>query len=145
MFVRARHVLAACFVLGGLTLAACKDDAKSEGGDKKSADKEEKADKKESKKDDKVASCNRVKTDSFCSQYGSKNIEAAGEDFLKKGCDDMKGSYAKEACPADKRVGSCTSPEGVKVFYKDGPAPLDAAAAEKNCKEVLAGTWKSDG
>lgn len=92
----------------------------------------------------KVASCNVIKTESLCREYGSKNIEAAGEDFIKGLC--TGGEFKMEACPADKRVGSCATPEGTKVFYTEGAFPMDAAKAEKSCKEgVPAGEWKAGG
>ena len=96
---------------------------------------------KEEKKSDKVASCNLIKTESICRQYGDANISAAGEDFLKNMC---TGEFKMEACPKDKRVGSCVTQEGTKVFYNDGPLPLAADAAAKGCKEgVPAGEWKA--
>lgn len=90
----------------------------------------------------KVASCNAIKTESLCREYGDKNISAAGEDFIKKLCEGM-GEFKMEACPKDKRVGSCATPEGAKVYYSEGGFPQEAAKAEKACKEgVPAGEWK---
>lgn len=118
----------------GLALAACGDAQKSgasasaSGGSKQS----------------KSASCNVIQTESICREYGDKNIEAAGEDFLQKMCSGLKGEFKMESCPKDKRVGTCATDEGTKVFYKDGAFPLDAAKAEKSCKEgVPAGQWKA--
>lgn len=92
----------------------------------------------------KVASCNVIKSESLCREYGPKNIEAAGEDFIKGLC--TGGEFKMEACPADKRVGSCATPEGTKVFYTEGAFPMEAAKAEKSCKEgVPAGEWKAGG
>lgn len=89
----------------------------------------------------KVASCNAIKTESLCREYGDKNISAAGEDHIKKMCEGM-GEFKMEACPKDKRVGSCATPEGTKVYYSEGGFPQDAAKAEKACKEgVPAGEW----
>src|SRR4051794_37262758 len=34
----------------------------------------------------KIASCNLIKTESLCREYGSKNIESGGEDFIKGLC-----------------------------------------------------------
>lgn len=92
----------------------------------------------------KVASCNLIKAESICREYGDENVSAAGEEFLKSTCDTLQGELKMEACPKDKRVGSCATPEGTKVFYSDGGFPLDAAKAEKQCKEgVPAGEWKA--
>lgn len=89
----------------------------------------------------KVASCNSIKTESLCREYGDKNISAAGEDHIKKICEGM-GEFKMEACPKDKRVGACATPEGTKVYYSEGGFPQDAAKAEKACKEgVPAGEW----
>ncbi|NUP04952.1 MAG: hypothetical protein HOW73_02710 [Polyangiaceae bacterium] len=92
----------------------------------------------------KVASCNVIKSESLCREYGDKNVAAAGEEFLKKTCDGLKGEFKTEACPKEKRVGSCVTPEGTKVFYSDGGYPLEADKAEKNCKEgIPAGEWQA--
>jgi hypothetical protein len=89
--------------------------------------------------------CASVKEESLCREYGSKNIEAAGVDFLKGICQG-RGEWKEGTCPADKRVGSCATPEGTKVYYGDGPIPFNAASAEKACKEgVPAGEWKAGG
>jgi hypothetical protein len=91
-----------------------------------------------------VASCNVIKVESLCREWGPDNIEAAGADSLKTTCTGLTGEFKMEACPKDKRVGSCATPEGTKVYYTDGPLPLEAAAAEKSCKEGQpAGTWKA--
>lgn len=91
----------------------------------------------------KVASCNAIKAESLCREYGDANISAAGEDHIKKMCEGM-GDFKLEPCPKDKRVGSCATPEGTKVFYSEGPLPLPADKAEKQCKEgVPAGQWKA--
>lgn len=90
----------------------------------------------------KIASCNMIKAEGLCRQYGDANISAAGMDFIKGLC--TGGEFKQEACPKDKRVGSCATPEGTKVFYNDGPFPLAADKAEKQCKEgVPAGQWKA--
>jgi hypothetical protein len=90
----------------------------------------------------KVASCNLIKAEGLCREYGEANISAAGEEFIKGLC--TGGEFKLEACPNDKRVGSCVTQEGTKVWYNDGPAPLTADKAEKQCKEgVPAGEWKA--
>ena len=95
------------------------------------------------KAEGKTASCEMIKAESLCREYRPENVEAAGEEFLKKMCDGM-GTFKTEACPKDKRVGSCVTPEGTKVFYSEGGLPLDAAKAEKQCKEgVPPGEWKA--
>lgn len=92
----------------------------------------------------KIASCNLIKSESMCREWGEQNISAAGEEFIKGLC--TGGEYKNEACPADKRVGSCKTTEGTKVYYSDGALPLEAAQAEKACKEgVPAGEWKAGG
>lgn len=134
---------ALAFVLvAGLAFAGCKDKAGSEGDkqEKKGEGKQEKQEKKEGK----TASCNLVSQESLCRQYGPANVEAVGEKDLKSLCDGLKGEFKMEACPKEKRVGSCVTPEGTKVFYSEGPLPLTADKAEKACKEgVPAGEWKS--
>lgn len=93
----------------------------------------------------KIASCNYIKAESLCREYGEANLEAAGEQSIKDMCgNNYKGEFKLEACPKDKRVGSCVTPEGTKVFYNDGPLPLAADAAEKSCKDgIPAGEWKT--
>lgn len=92
----------------------------------------------------KVASCNVIKAESMCREWGDKNVEAAGEDSLKSTCQGVNGEFKLEACPKDKRVGSCVTPEGTKIHYTDGGLPQDAAAVEKSCKEGQpAGEWKA--
>lgn len=141
---------AVVFVATSLAFAGLGCDSKpSEGakaGETKAA---EKTDTKSAAKDEKaapagnkVASCNLIKTESLCRQYAEANISAAGEDFLKNLC--TGGDFKMEACPADKRVGSCVTQEGTKVYYTEGPLPLTADAAAKSCKEgVPAGEWKA--
>ncbi len=68
---------------------------------------------------------------------------AAGEDCIKGLC--TGSEFKMEACPADKRVGSCSTPEGTRTFYTEGAYPMDAARAEKSCKEASAGEWKAGG
>jgi hypothetical protein len=135
--ITAQRICLVAFVLSSfVSPLACKGDS-SGGGDKKSDD----------KKAEKIASCDLIKQESMCREWGDANVQASGESFLKDMCtNSLKGNYAASACPKDKRVGACTTPEGTKVFYNDGPAPLDAATAEKMCKEgVPAGTWKTSG
>ncbi len=91
----------------------------------------------------KVASCDAIKAEGLCREYGDANISAAGEEHIKKMCEGM-GEFKLEPCPKDKRVGSCVTPEGTKVFYNEGPLPLTPEKAEKQCKEgVPAGEWKA--
>ncbi|TKC97876.1 hypothetical protein [Polyangium fumosum] len=132
-------------VLFGLFGAGCENKPAAEGakpGEAKPEGKAEpKAEKKAAPASAKVASCNVIKAESICRQYGDANISAAGEDFLKNMC---TGEFKMEACPADKRVGSCATPEGTKVYYNEGPLPMAADAAAKACKEgVPAGEWKA--
>jgi hypothetical protein len=93
----------------------------------------------------KLASCNFIKSESVCREYGEANLEAAGEESLKDTCtNNHQGEFKLEACPADKRVGACATPEGTKVFYTEGPLPLSADDAQKSCKEGQpAGEWKT--
>lgn len=121
-------------VFFGLVIAACSDSQK--GGASASVS--------GGSKPSKTASCNLVQTESICREYADKNIEAAGEDLLQKICSGVKGEFKMESCPKDKRIGTCASDEGTKIFYKDGAFPFDAAKAEKSCKEgVPAGQWKA--
>lgn len=78
----------------------------------------------------KVASCNAPAGWS-CKEYGPKNVEAAGMDFLKKLCSGM-GEFKEAPCPTEKVVGVCSGPEGKSVSYEGG---LSAAEAEKQCKD----------
>ena len=91
----------------------------------------------------KVASCNYIKSESLCRQWGAGNLEVAGEEMLQKMCkENHQGEYKKEPCPTAKRVGSCATPEGTKMYYNEGPLPLAADQAAKSCKEGMpAGTW----
>jgi hypothetical protein len=92
-----------------------------------------------------LASCNVVKNEGMCREYGAANLAAAGEPMIKDLCTkNLQGEYKAEACPAPKRIGSCTTPEGTKVYYSDGPLPWTVEKAEKSCKEgIPAGTWKA--
>jgi ABC-type phosphate transport system substrate-binding protein len=141
-----RSLVAAALFVVGLTLTACGDQkAPDSGAPAKPGDTAAASTAKSTAPtaggSAKVASCNAIKTESLCREYGDKNISAAGEDHIKKICEGM-GEFKMEACPKDKRVGSCATPEGTKVFYSDGGFPQDAAKAEKSCKEgVPAGEW----
>lgn len=141
-----RSLLAACLFVAGLALPACGDSsAPASGAPAKPGDTSAAATAKPTAAatggSAKVASCNSIKAESLCREYGDKNISAAGEDHLKKLCEGM-GEFKMEACPKDKRVGSCATPEGTKVYYSEGGLPQDAAKAEKACKEgVPAGEW----
>lgn len=86
----------------------------------------------------KVASCN-APTAQSCKEYGPKNVEAAGMDFLKKLCSGM-GEFKESACPTEKVIGVCTSSEGKSIYYEGYPIP--AADSEKTCKS-LGGTWST--
>ena len=132
-------------VFFGLFGAGCDNKPAAEGAKPGEAKPEGKAEQKAEKKAEpasaKVASCNVIKAESMCRQFGDANISAAGEDFLKNMC---TGEFKMAACPADKRVGSCATPEGTKIYYNDGPLPMAADAAAKACKEgVPAGEWKA--
>lgn len=124
-----------------LSLSACGDKAAEGSGSAKASGAASGA-KSAAPAKAKIASCNLIKAEGICREYGSDNVEAAGMDFLKGLC--TGGEFKEEACPAnDKKVGACVTKEGTKVIYNDGPAPMDAAAAEKACKEgVPAGEWK---
>lgn len=141
-----RSLLAACLFVAGLTLVACGDNtASGSGATSKPGATAAAATAKSTAAagggGGKVASCNAIKTESLCREYGDKNISAAGEEHIKKMCEGM-GEFKMEACPKDKRVGSCATPEGTKVYYSEGGFPQDAAKAEKACKEgVPAGEW----
>lgn len=132
--------------LAALSFAGCKDKPASEGDkpEQKADEKpEKKADEKPGQKEGKIASCNLVSQESLCRQYGAANVEAVGEKDLKSLCDGLKGEFKMAACPTDKRVGSCVTPEGTKVFYTEGGFPVTADKAEKACKEgEPAGDWK---
>ncbi len=139
---------ASILVLGGLALlpSACKDAPPAAGdgktaGPAAAATATAKPAAAEPKKDG-VASCDTIKGEMLCREWGYKNIEAVGNDSLKKTCDGLQGAFATTACPADKRVGSCSSPEGKKIYYSGGKFSLSAADAEKNCQGT-AGTWKA--
>lgn len=91
-----------------------------------------------------IASCNVIKAESMCREYSKDTVEAAGADSLKTTCTGLQGEFKMDGCPKDKRVGSCVTPEGTKIFYTGGGYPIDAAKGEKNCKEgVPAGEWKA--
>lgn len=133
-----RALVPSLALLSALAIGGCKDE-KASGGDKQ----EKKDEGKSEKKEGKTASCNLVTQESLCRQYAPANVEAVGEKDLKSLCDGLKGDFKMEACPKEKRVGSCVTPEGTKVFYSEGPLPLSAEQAEKSCKEgVPAGAWK---
>ena len=146
MFSTRSSLALVTIVFVGLFGAGCDNKPAAEGAKpgeaKPEAKGEQKAEKKAEPASAKVASCNVIKTESLCRQYGDANISAAGADFLKNMC--TGGEFKMEACPADKRVGSCVTPEGTKIFYNDGAFPMAADAAAKACKEgVPAGEWKA--
>lgn len=86
-------------------------------------DKKQKVEKTEEKnKVGKVVSCNMPKVMS-CKQYGEGNIEAAGMDFLKNLC--SSGDFKEIACPTDKKIGSCKTPEGHDFYYEGYPVTVD--------------------
>ncbi len=137
-------------VAAALALGGCEDKAPSSGAaPQKTAEavgeaKPKPAEAKPEKAGATVASCNLIKSESLCREYGQANLEAAGEEHIKGICDGLKGEFKLEACPKDKRVGSCATPEGTKVFYSEGAFPLTADQAEKQCKEgIPAGEWKA--
>ncbi|MHB8417432.1 MAG: hypothetical protein ACYDCL_05115 [Myxococcales bacterium] len=92
----------------------------------------------------KIASCNYIKSESLCMEWGSKNLAAVGEKSLKDTCvQSHAGDFKLEACPQAKRVGTCATAEGTKVFYSEGPLPLSADDGAKQCKEgEPSGDWK---
>ena len=140
-------------LLGAALLAGCEEKPASEGaGSAKATDSGKTSDAKPDAKSAgatapasaKIASCNLIKAESICREYGEANVSAAGEDTLKSTCDTLEGAFKLEACPKDKRVGSCVTQEGTKIFYSEGAFPLEASAAEKQCKEgVPAWEWKA--
>ncbi|MEZ4294347.1 MAG: hypothetical protein R3B70_05185 [Polyangiaceae bacterium] len=139
--------MAALFV-AGLTLAGCGDSSTSgSGATAKPGDTGAASPAKTAAAaaggGGKVASCNAIKTESLCREYGDANISAAGEDHIKKMCEGM-GEFKMEACPKDKRVGACATPEGTKVYYSEGGFPQDADKAEKACKEGVPCVWFFD-
>ena len=138
--------LALSLVLVSASLASgCGDKTSTEGSSSaKAADKSAAPGARSAAAAAKPASCNLIKAESICREYGEKNVEAAGMEFLKSTCDGLKGELKTEPCPKDKRVGSCVTQEGTKVFYTEGAFPMDAATAEKSCKEGQpAGEWKA--
>lgn len=148
MLITRSSLISCCIVVSALFVAGCDnkpagDAAKPGEATSPSAKGEPKAaEKKAEPAGSTVASCDVIKTESICRQYAEANISAAGVDFLKNLC--STGTFKTEACPAAKRVGSCATQEGTKVYYSEGPFPMAADAAEKACKEgVPAGTWKA--
>lgn len=88
----------------------------------------------------KVASCDAATKFFSCKEYGPKNVEAAGMDFLKKLCSPEMGEFKEAACPTAKIIGTCTSSEGKSIYYEGYPGTM--ADAEKTCK-VLSGTFST--
>jgi hypothetical protein len=132
----ARFALAAS-VFALLLEVGCKEHSDADKDEKKSSE-------APSKKESKAVSCNLIKQESLCRQYGAPNIEAVGEKSLKELCDGMAGEFKSAPCPTEKRVGTCATPEGTKVFYREGPVAPSAEQAEKQCKQgVPAGEWKA--
>ena len=86
----------------------------------------------------KVASCNTPAAQT-CKEFGPKNVEAAGMDYLKKFCSGM-GDFKETACPTEKIIGVCTSSEGKTIYYEGSPGSADSN--EKTCK-VLGGTYST--
>ena len=114
----------------GLAQTGCKDKSKT-GGTKAGA---------ESKKG-RVGSCNRIKIDSKCTQFYEANF-VAGEDYLKQFCDLGKGVFKLEPCPKDKRIGSCVTHEGTKIYYSIGGTKHSAAELKKDCTQgIHKGKW----
>ena len=84
---------------------------------------------------ERLASCNTIHHE--CDQYGKAN-RAIGDDYLKRLCTGLEGTFATTPCPTENQTGMCHKDEGTKVFYKD--YPMDAAALEKMCTET-GGHW----
>lgn len=146
MFMTRSSLVLCTLMVSALFVAGCDNkpagDSAKPGDSSASAKADPKgAEKKAEPAGNKVASCDVIKTESLCRQYGDANISAAGADFLKNMC---TGDFKMEACPAAKRVGSCVTQEGTKVYYSEGAFPMAADAAAKACKEgVPAGEWKA--
>ena len=94
--------------------------------------------KKNSKAEGKVGACDRIKTESLCLQFGDGNFEAAGEEFLREMCTTLEGNFSLQACPAENQVGSCSNPEGTKVYYSTGGFPSTPEKAKERCTHTWA-------
>ncbi|MBU1221146.1 hypothetical protein KKF34_01585 [Myxococcota bacterium] len=105
-------------------------------------DKKENADKANAKnktaKAGKVASCNSPKYQT-CKEYGEKNVEAAGIDFLKNLCGNL-GDFKEVPCSTDKKIGSCKTLEGQDFYYEGYPIAVEKL--KKQCDEKK-GTWSN--
>lgn len=84
---------------------------------------------------DTLASCNT--THSECTEYSQAN-RAIGDDYLKKLCTGLEGTFATTPCPKENQTGRCHKDEGTKVFYQGYPMAM--ADAEKMCAET-GGHW----
>lgn len=85
-----------------------------------------------SKPDAEPGACNRVK-DNACVEYGRE--QAAGG---KAKC---SGFEWRASCPAENRLGTCTTTTGSEFLYSGAPNAYDTATAKKVC-ESNAGTFR---
>ena len=123
-------------ILCGTFAVGCDDKADATGTTASSSSENKKA---AAPKSNRIGSCDVKKTDGYCRQFGEKNFEAAGKEHLESMC---HGTFSLKACPGEKAVGTCATPEGSKVFYSDGPIPTTAASGKKQCAEgIPKGKW----
>jgi hypothetical protein len=85
------------------------------------------------------ASCN-TPTMGVCTEY----TEAAfilGEELVKTGCTETKGSWGPAKCPTEKRLGTCVSAGMSRLYYPGGSFEYSKDTASKDCTELVSGQW----
>lgn len=88
-----------------------------------------------------VASCDRVRAASVCSEYSGSYLAERAK-VLGASCQKLGGSFAEGACPNTTVLGACALPTGeVRRLYAGGATPFDAAGAVEECRATYRGVW----
>lgn len=75
-----------------------------------------------------------------CTEY-SEDAFVLGEEVLKTTCTETKGTWSPARCPGEKKLGGCTMPGQVRVYYPGGDLAYSADSAMKDCTELFQGRW----
>lgn len=85
------------------------------------------------------ASC-QTPTLGVCTEY----TEAAfvlGEELVKTGCLELKGTWTPARCPPQHTLGSCALDGQRRLYYPGGDLDFSPDRARRDCVELFSGEW----
>ena len=75
-----------------------------------------------------------------CTEY-MNDAFVLGEEVLKTGCLETKGTWSPAHCPTEKKLGGCALAGQLRVYYPGGELDYSPASAQQDCTALFQGRW----